>query len=196
MTEEAGGKPQLAPDLLIEDFTSHYWLMAELKDFAKRLGISTRGPKPELTARIKGKLRGLPDRSEPRRKLGKGARDSDKPLRRDTPVVNYRNDGKTRAFFEQEIGPSFHFTYYLNQFRRAHENLTYGDLVDEWLAEQERRKDSSYKPPIPAHGEYNTYIRDFFADERNAGTTLRDAVAAWNAIKDRPGDRRYRPLSR
>jgi SAP domain-containing new25/Domain of unknown function (DUF6434) len=196
MTEQPTAKPPLAPDMPVEDFTGHYWLMAELTEFAARLGISTRGPKPELGARIERRLRGLPAPPEPPRRQQQGPRDSDTPLRRDTPVVNYRSDDKTRAFFHQQIGPSFHFTYHLNQFRRAHQNLTYGDLVDEWLAEQQRRKDPTYRPSIAAHGEYNQYIRDFFADERNKGASLRDAVASWNAARERPGDRRYRPRER
>jgi SAP domain-containing new25/Domain of unknown function (DUF6434) len=151
MTEKPQAKPRLAPDMPAEDFTGHYWLMAELTEFAVSLGISARGPKPELGARIERRLRGLPDPPDPIKRQKRGPRDSDKPLRRDTPVVNYRNDDKTRAFFQEQIGLSFHFTYHLNQFRRAHENLTYGDLVDEWLAEQERRKDSSYRPSIAAH---------------------------------------------
>jgi hypothetical protein len=65
--------------------------------------------------------------------------------------------------------PDFHFTYYLNQFRLARQNLKYGELVDEWLAERERRQAPSYKPAIAEHGEYNRYIRDFFADEQNKG---------------------------
>jgi hypothetical protein len=166
MTRRDGAKPRLGPDMSIEDFTSHYWLMAELKEFAKQLGIPARGPKPELSARIERRLRGMPDRPEPRQGLGKSARDSNKPIHRETPVVNYQSDAKTRAFFEEQIGPSFHFTYHLNQFRRHHENLTYGDLVDEWLAERERRRDPGYRPSIAAHGEYNRYIRDFLPTSR------------------------------
>ena len=120
-------------------------------------------------------------------------RDSDRELRRSTRVVNYKSDDRTRAFFEAQIGPHFHFTYRLNQYRLAHDNLTYGDLVDEWVAEYERRKNPRYKAPIASHGEYNQYIRDFFADGRNKGKPLRAAVASWNTAKRARGDRRYRP---
>jgi hypothetical protein len=49
--------------------------------------------------------------------------------------VNYKSDAKTRALFEKMIGPHFHFTYHLNQYRLLHAGLTYGDLIDEWIQE-------------------------------------------------------------
>src|SRR5689334_9019335 len=119
-------KPDLTPGMELEDFTAYYWLMAELVAFAKRLGLPSHGQKPELTARIERRLRGAHDRSVSTRKGATGPRDSDQPLRRDTPVVNYKSDEKTRAFFKAQIGPAFHFTYHLNQFRIARRKLTYG----------------------------------------------------------------------
>ena len=113
-------------------------------------------------------------------------------MRRDTPVVHYKSDSKTRAFFESQIGPSFHFTYYLNQYRLARDGLTYGDLVDEWIAERDRRLMDGYTASIAEHGKYNRYIRDYFADEDNHGKSLRDAAASWNAIKNYRGEPRYR----
>jgi hypothetical protein len=187
------GKPDLTPDMKVEDFTAYYWLMAELVAFAKRLGLPLHGHKPELNARIERRLRGSHDRPASAPKRAIGPRDSDQPLRRETPVVNYKSDDKTRAFFKVQIGPDFHFTYYLNQFRLTRQNLTYGELVDEWLAERERRQAPSYKPAIAEHGEYNRYIRDFFADEQNKGKSMREAAASWNLAKHGRGvDRRYK----
>ena len=39
--------------------------------------------------------------------------------------------------------------------------------------------------------EYNTYIRDFFAD--NPGKSLHDAIVCWNYKKGLPGHHRYDP---
>jgi len=168
-------------------------MKADLIRFARRLGLPSHGYKPELSARIERRLRGLPDRrgSEPKR--SKRGRDSDKPLARSTRVVDYRSDDETRAFFESQIGPHFHFTYHLNQFRLARKQLTYGQLVDEWLAEYRRRKTPGYEAPIARHGEYNRHVRDFFADEANRGKSLRDAVKSWKQAKRQRGDRSYRP---
>lgn len=180
----------------LSDFRRYYRWKTELIEFARSLGLRTHGHKPELSGRIERRLRGLPEASEPPRNRTKGSRDSDRPLRRNTPVVDYTSDRKTRAFFESEIGPEFHFTYHLNQFRLARKKLTYGELVDEWLSERARRRDPGYEAKIASHGKYNRFIRDFFADERNEGKTLREAAVAWNSVKHEPGDHRYRPARR
>jgi hypothetical protein len=180
----------LRADMPIDDFRAYYWMKSELIAFARRLGLSTRGYKPELSKRIERRLRGL----EPAERLVRppnNQRDSARPLRRSTPVVHYKNDARTRAFVTSQIGPHFHFTYHVNQYRLTHRDLTYGDLVDEWIAEFNRRRRPTYKAPLAAHGEYNRYIRDYFADPENAGRTLRDAAASWMKAKPGRGDRRY-----
>lgn len=177
----------------IDDFRSYYWMKADLVSFARQLGLPTHGYKPELNARIERRLRGLPDSADPPEQPARGPRDSDRPLRRDTPVVNYKSDQKTRAFFQSQIGPGFHFTYLLNQYRLAHKNLTYGELIDEWVAERDRRRNNDYEAPLAEHGKWNRFVRDFFADEKNHGKSLGDAAIAWNKIKKRRGNPRYQP---
>lgn len=60
-------------------------------------------------------------------------------------------------------------------------------------AERERRKNHIYKPPIARHGEYNRYVRYFFADDKNKGKELRDAAVSWNAVKRDRNRPRYKP---
>jgi hypothetical protein len=177
----------------VDEFGSHYWMKAELITLARQLDLRTDGYKPDLVERIERRLRGLPDLRERTQKRPKGQRDSKNPLVRNTAVVNYKSDDKTRAFFKSQIGPHFHFTYQLNQYRLTHESLTYGDLVDEWIAEYNRCKDPNYQAPIASQGEYNQHVRDFFADKQNNGKSFRDAVASWNEAKRTIGERRYRP---
>ena len=114
-------------------------------------------------------------------------------MTRDTPVVSYYSDAKTREFFKSQIGPEFHFTYHVNQFRLANEELTYGDLVDEWIAERDRCRTEGYEAPRAAHGKYNRFIRTYFADAENKGKSLREAALAWNEVKKGRGDHRYVP---
>ena len=45
------------------------------------------------------------------------------------------------------------------------------------------------KTEIGGQFEYNTYIRDFFAD--NPGKSLHDAIVCWNYKKGLPGHHRY-----
>ena len=184
-------KPTLRRDISVADFKAYYWSMAELTALAKELGLSPRGNKPNLSARLERRLRGLPDEQSVEQRH-RGPRDSDKALRPETPVVSYKSDDRTRDFFKRYIGPHFHFTYRLNQYRLANHNLTYGDLIREWVAEYDRRKDPNYRAPIASHGEYNRYIRDYFNDKRNKGKSLRDAVASWKAAKRAKGNRHYR----
>lgn len=191
-TREVDRRPRLHPGIKLSDFRRYYWWKTELAELAGKLGLARSGSKPELCALIERRLQGRLEPSAPARPVARGPRDSERALRRSTPVVRYFSDARTRAFFESEIGPEFHFTYHLNQFRLAREGLTYGDLVDEWLAERDRRRRPGYRAKIADHGKYNRFIRDFFADPSNAGKSLRAAAAAWNAVKHQPGDQRYR----
>ncbi len=186
-----GGKPKLEAGMSVTDFRSYYWLKDELSEFSKRLGLPIHGDKPKLSARIERQLRGLRDLPEAKPTRANTSRDSDKPLTRRTRVIVYKSDDKTRSFFESQIGPEFHFTYHMNQFRLRNEGLSYGDLVDEWIAERDRRQSADYQAPIAAHGKYNRFVRDFFADPANRGKPLEAAAAAWNAIKNRRGGARY-----
>jgi hypothetical protein len=193
-------RPRLVRALDPGDVRRYYWLKEELTQFCRQLGIPASGRKLEILKRIEVFLRtgkvirperiilgANEDKSESRGAASKA------DLTLATPVVNFKSDQRTREFFESIIGPQFHFTAHLNQFMRGREDLTYGDLVKEWLAERERRKDKSYKPEIMKSGEYNRYIRDFFANRSNQGKTLKDAIASWNKVKRLAGPRVYSP---
>jgi len=182
--------PDLDDSISLDDFRAHYWMKADLIRFLRTLGLPTDGYKPELEERIERRLKGRPDRAR-RRPSVAGSRDSERTLTRDTPVVNYKSDVETRAFFRREIGPEFHFTYHVNQFRLARNDLTYGDLIDEWIAERDRRRDPGYEAQLAKHGKWNRFVRDFFKDERNRGKRMTDAAAAWKKVKATPGDHQY-----
>src|SRR6266851_2826440 len=79
----------------VTEYRAYYWMKDDLIRFARQLGLPTHGYKPELSARIDRRLRGLSESAEPQRKQSKSPRDSDKPLRRGSPVINYKSDDKT-----------------------------------------------------------------------------------------------------
>jgi SAP domain-containing protein/uncharacterized protein DUF6434 len=191
---DTADRPALTPAMPVDALTDYYWLKDELARFCVEHGIPSSGRKLELRDRIERFLR---TGEVPRGggKAASGDRDSAGKLTRDTPVRHYTSDKATRAFFEREIGPHFHFTAHLNTFRKQRKKLTYGDLIREWEAEHERRKDADYKPPIMKSTEYNQFVRDYHADPANDGATLKDVVKAWNAVKQRRGERKYRPRS-
>ena len=100
-------KRLLRPEMGVAEFRAYCWMKADLVRFARQLGLHTHGYKPELVARIERCLQGLPALTESVLEPAHADLDSDRPLRRDTPVVRYRSDAKTRAFFESQIGPGF-----------------------------------------------------------------------------------------
>lgn len=186
-------RPKLTATISLNDFKNFYWLKKELSTFCMQHGIPATGLKPVLFERILYFLEtgSMPDvkqnsTKEKRKKLTHN-------ITPETPVTNaFTCDSTTRAFFEQHIGPHFHFSVHLNSFRKKQSNLTYQDLINEWLAEYNRRKNKSYKPPITSSCEYNQFIRDFFADPKNQAQSLKDAIKAWNEIKKKYGPRKYR----
>ena len=64
---------------------------------------------------------------------------------------------------------------------------TYGDAIAAYyqLLDKKRKGSSA----IDKQFEYNTYIRDFFAD--NKGLSLQNAIACWNKKKSLPEHNRY-----
>src|SRR5712672_375592 len=98
--KSTSSKPMLRPGMTVAEYRAYYWMKADLVRFARQLGLPTYGYKPELSTRIDRRLRGISESAEPQSKQSKGPRDSDKPLRRDTPVINYKSDDKTRDFFK------------------------------------------------------------------------------------------------
>jgi len=201
-SRHAGGeeaRPPLTPQTSLEDFRDYYWYLNELVAFCRQHGLATSGQKLDLVARIEGYLRGERDaetHSERTRKRSAAAIRSG-PITLDTAVTDdYKCDAETRVFFKSMIGKHFHFTAHLQQFRREQQRmgvrLTYGDLVREWVAEYERRKDPNYRSSIARSWEYNQFVRDFMGDKpRNTGKEISEAAQAWNVIRVQSGPHTY-----
>ncbi|SHM70252.1 hypothetical protein SAMN05192549_102270 [Duganella sacchari] len=195
-------RPALAEDMAPDALDRYYWYMAELVAYCREAGLPSSGQKHEVVERVRAHLAERPQPSSkpraarqvkaPARSLPPGG---PRKLALDQPVgPDYKCDAETRAFFESEIGPHFHFTAHLQRYRRNHVGapLTYGDLAREWVAEFERRKDKNYKSTLMHTWEYNNFVRAYLADKpRNAGKTMKDAAAAWNAVRQSCGPRDY-----
>ena len=94
---------------------------------------------------------------------------------------------KHRVFFSEKIGKGFSFHVPFQKWLKANAGKTYGEAVRAYyriLVEKKQRKTE-----IGRQFEYNTYIRDFFAD--NPGKSLHDAIKCWNYKKSLPGHHRY-----
>ncbi|HEX4044430.1 MAG TPA: DUF6434 domain-containing protein [Gammaproteobacteria bacterium] len=184
-------KPKLTQSISLDTFKNHYWLKVELIAFCKDNDLSATGSKQEIIHRIEifittgRKIKPAPNSSP-------GTRDSLQPITFDTPVVNYKNDAATRQFFVERIGQHFRFDAFLRQFSNKSnitKGLTYGDLVNGWLAEESKRNTPLYKSNISEQFEYNQFTRDFFANEKEKSRS--DAINAWKLIKAVPGARTY-----
>ena len=72
---------------------------------------------------------------------------------------------------------------------KANGGKTYADAIEAYRLIIEEKKHS--KTSIDSQFEYNTYIRDFFAD--NKGSSLGDAIRCWKYKKNLKGHNRYEP---
>ena len=178
-------RPKLNKELDAATFRSLYYLKQELASFCKENGLPASGSKAELTDRIAyfldtGSV--LKPTAERKAAVNIGT------LTEDTVIEpNIVCSEKHRAFFSEKIGKSFSFNVPFQKWLKANAGKTYGDEIrayDQILAEKKQTKTE-----IGGQFEYNTYIRDFFAD--NPGKSLRDAIVCWNYKKGLPGHHWY-----
>ena len=193
--EGANMRPALHKELDIEEFQNYYWLKEELQAFCRNNGLSAMGSKIDIAERIAVFLKSG-ERLEPPSRKRPPARKGwvETELSLDTVISeDHRCSQQVRAFFTSVI-PNFHFSTHIQKFFRENVGGTYRDAVDAWQAEEERKKDPSYKKDkLAPQFEYNQFIRDYYADPHNHGRTREDAIQAWKDVKSMPGDNKYRP---
>ncbi|MBS2969511.1 SAP domain-containing protein [Metabacillus sp. KIGAM252] len=183
-------KPNLTLDTPVQEFKDYYWLKEELQSFCRKHGLSPSGSKSELSSRIELFLQ-TGEILKPLRSPRK--RESHSQLSLETVITeNHRCSQEARVFFKTVIGPKFHFSTYIQNYFKTHAGYTYRDAVYAWHEEEERKKESSYKTAIAPQFEYNQFTRDFFADPANKGKTRKEAIDAWNTVKNLPGSNRYK----
>lgn len=188
-----GDRPPLTRTITVEDFRQYYWLKTELEDFCRRYGISTSGGKIEIARRIEsflqtGRVPQARTSSTTRRSSSSGPT----VLTLETVIhEGFVCTQRHREFFKSVIGPTFHFSTFIQNYFKDHVGQTYRDAVNAWHQEEERKQNPSYQTNIAPQFEYNQFIRDFFNDPKNRGKTRQDAIRAWKIKRSRPGDNRY-----
>lgn len=178
-------RPVLEKGLDSKTLRSFYYLKEELVAFCRANSLSTLGGKGEITDRIAHYLdtgEALSVRAIPRQKA---------EIRVITAVALIEPDficsERHRAFFRAQIGASFSFPVAFQTWLKSNTGKTYAQAIEAYhqiMAEKKTRK-----TVIDRQFEYNTYIRDFFAD--NHGKTLEQAIACWKYKKAMPGHNRY-----
>ena len=85
------------------------------------------------------------------------------------------------------IGNSFSFPVAFQKWLKENTGKTYKEAIDAYYQILEEKKKG--KTTIDKQFEYNTYIRDFFAN--NKGKSLDDAIKCWKYKKGLKGHNRY-----
>ena len=182
-----GSRPELNINLDSKTFQDYYYLKAELAVFCRDNHLPTSGGKQELTDRISffldtGKVQKPISKRTARHKTL-----TSKLTRGSTIEENFVCTETHRAFFEKEIGNTFSFNVPFQKWLKTHAGKTYEDAIDAYYEILEKKK--AGKSSIGKQFEYNTYIRDFFAD--NPGKTLKEAIRCWKFKKGLKGHSRY-----
>jgi len=153
-------RPDLHRQLDSKTFQSYYYLKEELMLFCRQEGLQSTGGKAVLTERISHYLdtgEKLTAKTRPRSSADIGEITEDSLIERDFVCSERR-----RAFFERAIGKGFHFNVIFIKWLSSNAGKSYGDAVLEYHRILEEKKKE--KSVIDRQFEYNTYIRDFFAD--------------------------------
>ena len=179
-TGEPVERPALAADLSADEFLRWYWTVAELRPFAKQLGVASTGTKGELNVRIEAALRGqtppVVDRVRRQRLTP--------PLDRSTVIpAGVVLTRELRDWFAEQIGPQFHSDHHMRAFLRDGEGRTLGDAVDHWYATRD-----APAPQIGAQFELNRFTRAWRAAHPDG--TREQLLAAWADYRATPADQR------
>lgn len=178
-------RPILDKNLDSKTFREFYYLKEELVDFCRKYGLPTFGGKLEITERIALFL----DTGEifsAKRVQKKAQTITD--ITEETPIESdFVCSEKHREFFKEHIGNSFSFNVAFQKWLKSNSGKTYADAIDAYYQILEDKKKGKTK--IDKQFEYNTYIRDFFAD--NQGKSLDEAIKCWKYKKQLQGHNRY-----
>ena len=178
-------RPELSRDISVEVFRNYYYLKEELVKFCRKYDLQTTGSKQELTDRIAYFLETGKKKSASSKRI---QAESIGEITENTLIeANIVCSEKHRAFFKEKIGKTFSFNVAFQKWLKSNAGKTYADAIQAYYAILEEKKKS--KTVIDKQFEYNTYIRDFFAD--NNGMSLDNAIKCWKYKKSLKGHNRY-----
>lgn len=181
-------RPPLEITLDESTFRDYYYLKEELTDFCKTVGLPTSGGKLELTQRIAHYLKTgeiLPQESKTRNTSPQAQTLTENSLIEE----NFVSSEIKRAFFKEKIGNTFSFNVPFQKWLKANAGKTYAQAIKAYYTILEEKKTA--EKVIDKQFEYNTYIRDFFKD--NKDKSLNDAIICWQYKKSLSGHNRYEP---
>lgn len=178
-------RPNLDNNLSSSDFREYYYLKEELVNFCKRYDIQTTGSKAEITERIANFLESG-EKTYKKHSTKKTLVADEITL--DTIIEdNFVCSEKHRLFYKNIIGNSFSFNVAFQKWLKSNAGKTYSDSIRAYYQILEDKKNNKTK--IDKQFEYNTYIRDFFND--NKDKTLKQAIMCWKYKKNLKGHNKY-----
>ena len=178
-------RPNLDIKLDSKTFKEYYYLKEELIDFCRKNNLQTTGGKIELTERIV-------------KFLDTGERTYTTHNTKKTKIVdsitldtiieeNFVCSERHRAFYKEQIGDNFSFNVAFQKWLKSNSGKTYKDSINAYYQILEDKKKN--KTTIDKQFEYNTYIRDFFND--NKDKSLEQAIKCWKYKKSLKGHNKY-----
>ena len=178
-------RPNLDISLDSNLFKEYYYLKEELIDFCKKYKLQTTGGKIELTERIANFL-DTGERTYRSHTIRRTASIDEITL--DTIIEeNFVCSEKHRAFYKEQIGNNFSFNVLFQKWLKSNSGKTYQDSITAYYQILEDKKKN--KTTIDKQFEYNTYIRDFFNDNKNK--SLEQAIKCWKYKKSLRGHNKY-----
>lgn len=179
-------RPDLNLELDAEIFRQYYYLKEELVDFCRKNDLQATGSKTELSERIAIFLEtGKRTRADHKTQKSQSAGEI-KP--NNIIEENFVCSEKHRAFFREQIGKSFSFNVAFQKWLKSNAGKTYADAIAAYNQILKEKKTNG-KCEIEKQFEYNTYIRDFFA--ANKDKTLSQAIKCWKFKKSQKGHNKY-----
>lgn len=178
-------RPNLDISLDSNLFKEYYYLKEELIDFCKKNKLQTTGGKIELTERIANFL-DTGERTYRSHTIRRTASIDEITL--DTIIEeNFICSEKHREFYKEQIGNNFSFNVSFQKWLKSNSGKTYQDSITAYYQILEGKKKN--KTTIDKQFEYNTYIRDFFNDNKNK--SLEQAIKCWKYKKSLKGHNKY-----
>ncbi|MDR0813050.1 MAG: SAP domain-containing protein [Oscillospiraceae bacterium] len=178
-------RPKLNIELDEKTFRSFYYLKSELLGFCRENNLPATGGKIELTDRVACFLKTgtvIPASKKTKSTTSVGVISEAAEIE-----TGFVCTEKHRAFFISKIGKSFKFNVAFQKWLKSNAGKTYRDAITAYHQISEEKKTG--KALIDKQFEYNTYIRDFFAD--NKGLSIDAAISCWKHKKSMPGHNRY-----
>ena len=178
-------RPELTSRLSSKEFLEYYYLKEELVSFCRENGLPASGGKKELTERIAffldtGKIKET--------RTVRPRKQSISEITKDSIIESgFVCSELHRTFFKKEIGDSFSFNVAFQKWLKSNAGKTYADAIIAYKEIKFAKK--TEKTTIDSQFEYNTYVRDFFED--NKGASLKDAIKCWKYKKSLKGHNRY-----